>query len=119
MIHWTRLFEQLESEGLKPVFPPRGLLVGTAMRAARKEANPGLAFVVPARTKRRWWRQNCAHGEVRLLTDPVSLPSRGKPSGAAPVAAAVVVFGRPASMSRWDFPGSSGTNAEPDMPGSP
>jgi hypothetical protein len=53
VIHWTRLFEQLESEGLKPVFVSNRLLMGSAMRAARKEANPGLAFVVPARTKRR------------------------------------------------------------------
>ena len=79
--------------------PPYGLLMGSAMRAARKQADPQMAFIVPAKTHARWWRRACAEGEVRLLDGRVWIPARGRQS----VPIAVVIFGRPARVVEWDW----------------
>lgn len=78
--------------------PPYGLLMGLAMRAARKQADPQMAFIVPASTHARWWRRSCAEGEVRLLDAPIWIPARGRQS----FPAAVLIFGRPARVVEWD-----------------
>ncbi|HEV8452861.1 MAG TPA: hypothetical protein VGQ45_15615 [Gaiellales bacterium] len=79
--------------------PPYGLLMGSAMRAARKQADPQMAFIVPAKTQARWWRRACAEGEVRLLDGRVWIPARGRQS----IPTAVVIFGRPARVVEWDW----------------
>jgi hypothetical protein len=79
--------------------PPYGLLMGSAMRAARKQADPQMAFIVPAKTHARWWRRARAEGEVRLLDGRVWIPTRGRRS----IPTAVVIFGRPARVVEWDW----------------
>ena len=79
--------------------PPYGLLMGSAMRAARKQADPQMAFIVPASTHARWWRWASTEGEVRLLDAPIWIPARGRQS----IAGAVVIFGRPARVVEWDW----------------
>ena len=79
--------------------PPYGLLMGLAMRAAWKQADPQMAFIVPAKTHSRWWRRSCAAGEVRLLDGRIWIPSRGRRS----IAVAVLIFGRPARVVEWDW----------------
>ena len=79
--------------------PPYGLLMGSAMRAARKQADPQIAFIVPAKTHARWWRRACAEGEVRLLDGRVWIPARGRRS----IRTSVVIFGRPARVVEWDW----------------
>jgi hypothetical protein len=81
------------------IVPPYGLLLGSAMRAARKQANPQMAFIVPAKTHARWWRRACADGEVRLLAGRIWIPARGRQS----IPTAVVIFGRPAQVVEWDW----------------
>ena len=79
--------------------PPYGLLLGSAMRAARKQADPEMAFIVPAKTHARWWRRACAEGEVRLLDGRLWVPARGRQS----IPSAVVILGRPARVVDWDW----------------
>jgi hypothetical protein len=79
--------------------PPYGLLLGSAMRAARKQADPHMAFIVPVKTHARWWRRACTEAEVRLLNRALWIPARGRQS----IPSAVVVFGRPAGMIEWDW----------------
>jgi hypothetical protein len=79
--------------------PPYGLLLGSAMRAARKQADPQLAFIVPQKTLARWWRRACAEGEVRLLDGRIWIPARGRQS----ILSAVLIFGRPARVVEWDW----------------
>ena len=79
--------------------PPYGLLMGSAMRAARKQADPQMAFIVPAKTHARWWRRACAEGEVRLLDGRIWISARGRQS----IPTAVVIFGRPARVVEWDW----------------
>ena len=79
--------------------PPYGLLMGSAMRAARKQADPQMAFIVPASRHARWWRRACAEAEVRLLDAPIWIPARGR----QPMARAVVIYGRPAGVAEWDW----------------
>ena len=79
--------------------PPYGLLMGLAMRAAWKQADPLMAFIVPVKTHARWWRRSCAAGEVRLLDGRIWIPSRGRRS----IAAAVMIFGRQARVVEWDW----------------
>jgi hypothetical protein len=81
------------------VVPPYGLLLGSAMRAARKQADPEMAFIVPVKTHARWWRRACAEGEVRLLNGRLWIPARGRQS----IPSAVVIFGRPACVAEWDW----------------
>jgi hypothetical protein len=73
--------------------------MGSAMRAARKQADPQMAFIVPASTHARWWRRASTEGEVRLLDAPIWIPARGRQS----IAGAVVIFGRPARVVEWDW----------------
>jgi hypothetical protein len=79
--------------------PPYGLLMGSAMRAARKQADPGFAFIVPAKKHARWWRRSCAQSEVRLLGAPIWIPARGRQS----IPTAVMIFGRPARVVEWEW----------------
>ncbi len=79
--------------------PPYGLLLGLAMRAARKQADPQMAFIVPVKTHARWWRRACAEAEVRLLNGRIWIPARGRQS----IPSAVVIFGRPARGVDWDW----------------
>ena len=81
------------------VVPPYGLLLGSAMRAARKQADPQMAFIVPVKTHARWWRRACEEGEVRLLNRALWIPARGRQS----LPSAVVIFGRPAGAIEWDW----------------
>jgi hypothetical protein len=81
------------------VVPPYGLLLGSAMRAARKQADPQMAFIVPVKAHARWWRRACAEGEVRLLNGRLWIPARGRQS----IPSAVVIFGRPAPAVEWDW----------------
>ena len=83
--------------------PPYGLLLGSAMRAARKQADPEMAFIVPVKTHARWWRHACAEGEVRLLNGRLWIPARGRQS----IPTAVVIFGRPARVVEWDGRGAA------------
>ena len=69
------------------------------MRAARKQADPEMAFIVPVKTHARWWRHACAEGEVRLLNGRLWIPARGRQS----IPSAVVIFGRPACVAEWDW----------------
>jgi hypothetical protein len=72
--------------------------MGLAMRAARKQADPQMAVIVPASRHARWWRQAGTEGEVRLLDTPIRIPARGRQS----FPAAVMIFGRPARVVEWD-----------------
>jgi len=81
------------------VVPPYGLLLGSAMRAARKQADPQMAFIVPVKTHARWWRRAFAESEVRLLNGRLWIPARGRRS----ITSAVVIFGRPARVVEWDW----------------
>ena len=81
------------------VVPPYGLLLGSAMRAARKQADPQMAFIVPGKTHARWWRRACAESEVRLLNGRLWIPARGRQS----IPSAVVIFGRPAGAIEWEW----------------
>ena len=81
------------------VVPPYGLLLGSAMRAARKQADPKMAFIVPVKTHARWWRRAFAESEVRLLNGRLWIPARGRRS----ITSAVVIFGRPARVVEWDW----------------
>ena len=81
------------------VVPPYGLLLGSAMRAARKQADPEMAFIVPVKTHARWWRRASAEGEVRMLNHALWIPARGRQS----IPSAVVIFGRPAAVIEWNW----------------
>jgi hypothetical protein len=50
------------------------------MRAARKQADPQMAFIVPVKTHARWWRRAGAEAEVRLLNRRLWIPARGRQS---------------------------------------
>ena len=69
------------------------------MRAARKQSDPQMAFIVPASTHSRWWRRASTEGEVRLLNGRLWIPARGRQS----IPSAVVIFGRPARVVEWDW----------------
>jgi DNA mismatch repair protein MutH len=70
------------------------------MRAARKQADPQMAFIVPVKTHARRWRRAWEEGEVRLLDRRLWIPARGRQS----MPSAVVIFGRPARVVEWVRP---------------